>query len=117
MIAALLPLICGVRPNSPIHTIRVVSSRPRCLQVFHQRRPGRIQHPAELLDGSNLLMCVSQPSVTCHAAERDFDERHAALDQPPGQQTALAEQVAAVAIAQLLWLVFQIESLARRRAH
>ena len=35
-------------------------------------------------------------------AERDFHERHAALHKSAGEQAALAEAVAAVAIAQLV---------------
>ena len=51
-----LALILGVRPNSPIQTIRVESSSPRAAQVVHQRRPGRVEHVAELLDRLEVLL-------------------------------------------------------------
>ena len=53
-----------------------------------------------------LSACVSQPKPV---AERDFDERHAALDQPPGEQAALAELAGAVLAAHFVGLVRQIE--------
>ncbi len=43
----------------------------------------------------------------------DLDEARAGLDQPAGQQTALAEGVHAVLLAQLLRLLVQVEGVAR----
>ena len=51
------------------------------------------------------------------AAQADFHKRHAALDQPPRQQTALAELVAAVGVAQDCRLFVQVKRLGGRRAH
>src|SRR5947209_19156915 len=51
------------------------------------------------------------------AAVRDLDEGHAALDQPAREQTALAEQVAAVAIAYRVLLFFDVERLGGRSLH
>jgi hypothetical protein len=47
----------------------------------------------------------------------DADQRHARLDQPPGQETALAEAGAAVALADAGRLAAEVERLAggRRR--
>ena len=43
----------------------------------------------------------------------DGDERDAVLHQPPGHQAALAEPIAAIAIAQLVLLSRQVEGLFR----
>ena len=50
------------------------------------------------------------------AAEVDGDERRAGLDQPPGQQGALAPVVPAVAVAQARFFLVDVEGVARRRA-
>ena len=42
----------------------------------------------------------------------DGDIGHAALDEPPGQQARLPELVAAVAVAELVLLLRQVEDLA-----
>ena len=59
---------------------------------------------------------MSQPRRIV-AAERHLDERHAALDQPAGQQAALAEEVAAVGVAHGGGLVVEVERLGRLAAH
>ena len=40
-------LIFGVRPNSPIATTIVLSSSPRLVEVFEQRRVGVVEHRPE----------------------------------------------------------------------
>ena len=88
-----------MRPNSPIHTISVVSSRPRSFRSSISVAQAGSSDLAEALDRRrSCSACVSQPAE--RDLERDLDERHAALDQPAGQQAALAEQVAAVGVAQ-----------------
>ena len=48
-----------------------------------------------------LLMRVpAERLAAVDARERHLDERHAPLDQPAGEQAALAEQVAAVGVAE-----------------
>ena len=76
----------GVRPNSPIQTISVLVQQAALAQVAIRRRPGGIEDVAQ---AANLLEVVV---VRVPAAERHLDERHAALDQPAGQQTSLAER-------------------------
>ena len=51
-------------------------------------------------------LCVSQPLVV------DGDVGDAALDQPPRHQAGLAERVAAVAVAQVVLLLREVEDLA-----
>src|SRR5207237_9664206 len=48
---------------------------------------------------------------------RDLDEGYAVLDQPPGEQAALAEETAPVGIADRFRLLTQVERLGGRRAH
>src|SRR5262249_32167933 len=79
-------------------------------QVFHQRRPRRVEDAAQTL---NLLEVVV---VRVPAAQRHLDERHTALDEPARQQAALAEQAAAVALAQAVRLLGQVERPGRRVA-
>src|SRR5579883_905498 len=43
--------------------------------------------------------------------ERYFDERHAAFNEPPGQEAALTEKVAAIGIPQFVRLLLEIERL------
>ena len=111
-----LLLILGVRPNSPIQTISVESSRPAAPEVVHQGRPAGVEHAAELLDRLEVLL-VRVPAerlVAVDARERHLDERHPALDQPAGEQAALAERVAAVGVAERGGLVVEVERLDRR---
>ena len=96
----------GVRPNSPIHRIVVLSSRPRSsssvMSVAQPASSSRRQtfHAAEVVG-------VRVPAES--VAERDFDERHAALDEPAGEQAALAEQARSVAAADFVRFVGQVE--------
>ena len=88
------------RPNSLATTISVLSSSFFCFQVDDQRR----QRLVELLDQRVLLQDAVVVNVPAGAVEevevvRDLDEPHARLDQPPGEQAALAE-LAAVGVAQ-----------------
>ena len=101
------PLIFGVRPNSPWQTTSVRVEQAAVLEVGQQRRERGVERTAELLHAVEVVL------VRVPAVERDFDERHAALDQPPREQTALAEQVAAVGVADLGLLVLEVGT--RRR--
>ena len=75
------------------------------MQIGHQRRPGRIEDAALVLDAIEVgLMRV--PTI-----EGNLDKRHAALDEPAGEQAALAKQIAAVAVAQCRFFLRQIEDL------
>ena len=98
-----LGLILGVRPNSPIQTTSVLSSMPVVLQVVDQRGEGRVDLPGELADAVVVLL-VGVPAVGA-----DLDERDAGLDEPAGQQAALAERRAAVGVADRLGLLLQVE--------
>ncbi len=90
-------LILGVRPNSPIQTISVDSNNPAVGQIVDQGRPGRIEHLAQLAHRVEIFgVRVPAQRGIAQSAERDLHERHALLNQPPSQQAALAETVAAV---------------------
>ena len=106
----------GVRPNSPIHTISVLSSRPRSF-----RSPMSVAQPASRtwLKSRTVskLFAVRVPVDAVVSAQRHLDEGYAAFDQAPGQQTALAKPVAAVGVAQFGRFLVEIERLPRGRAH
>ena len=87
-------LIFGVRPNSPIATTSVLASRPRW-----SRSSISAEKPWSN-SGSLRFEAVPDLRVMVPAAVVDRDEPHAALDQPAGQQAALPERVAAIAVAQ-----------------
>ena len=61
----------------------VESSRPRSSQVLEQRRQGGVEH-RDLLPAGDEVLAVPVP-----VAEVEVDDRHAGLDQPPGQQEVL----------------------------
>ena len=87
-------------------------------QVAHQGRPRGVEHPAQALYRIEIVgVRVPAEAAAVEAAQRHLDERHAALHQPAGQQAALAEQVAAVGVAQRVLLVFQVERPAGVAAH
>src|SRR5262249_49774662 len=81
------------------------------LQVFHERRPGRIHRPAQ---GAHLGSVVRMrvPAVECH-----LDEGYLSLDQSTGQQTALAEQISAIGVPHSRFLLAQIKRTRRCRPH
>ena len=96
----------GVRPNSArLHT-SVVSSRPRCARSSIRARVGLVVHRADdvahALDRSERLRPVNVPGDLVEHGQEGVDrhEPHAALDQPPRQQAALAEAGHAVALAE-----------------
>ena len=96
-------LIFGVRPNSPIQTISVESSRPRCFRSSISVAQAGSSTSLRRRTAAKFWPCVSQPKACwlLTPRQRHLDERHPLLDQPPCQQTALAEQVAAIGVAQL----------------
>ena len=77
------------------------------VEVFDQRAVGLVVHRGDdvlhALDRRERLRAVDVPGdLVEHGEERvDRDEPHAGLDQPPGEQAALAEAVHAVALADL----------------
>ena len=96
----------GVRPNSPIHTTRVFASMPRSF-----RSASSVANAGSSVSLS-VLTCSKLFAVRVPAVERDLDERHAAFDQPAGEQAALAEAVPAVGVAELGGLLVQPEAAA-----
>ena len=97
----------GVRPNSPVTTTSVSSSRPRTSRSSSKAdTPRSIGGSSRPLSDLKLAECVSQ---VLHPAHVDLDDRHARLDQPPGQQERLAVHVPAVAVAQPGVFAVQVE--------
>ena len=84
------------------------------IQVFQQGCPGGVEHLAQLLDLLEVLS-VRVPGVAARrgVVERHFDEWHAALHQSAGQKATLAEQIAAVAVAELGIFFIQVKCLGR----
>ena len=68
-----------------------------------------------LSNGQPLLRQAAEDvGVVVPAAVVERDERHAGLDQPPGEQGPLAEAVAAVGVADLVGLAVDVERLLGR---
>ncbi len=55
--------------------------------------------------------------VVLHSAKGDFDERHTAFDEAPGEQAALAEEIAAIGVADAACLLAQVECRASGGSH
>ena len=95
----------GVRPNSPIQTIRVSSSRPRDGEVVDQGRHGLVGGGQEAVLELVEVVAVRVPAAGALAADGlrvvDGDEPDAGLDQAAGQQAALAVGGPAVGVAEL----------------
>ncbi len=95
---------------------------PRCAEVFEERGVGLVVHRADdvahALDRGERLRAVDVPGdLVEHGQEGvDRDEPHAALDQPPREQAALAEPRHAVALAGDGRFSGEVERLARLRA-
>ena len=89
----------GVRPNSPIQMMAVSSSSPRSSRSATSAL-------IALSSSGSLVSCSVREvvGVRVPAAQIDFDERHALLDQPAGHQAAAAEAGLAVPLAALLRL-------------
>ena len=105
-------LIRGVRPNSPIQTIVVVSSSRRCGQVGDQGR-----HPLVQLGEEPLRERVEVVGVGVPAVEGDLDVGDALLHQPPGHQAARAERAPAVGVAHRGRLPVEVEGVLVARVH
>ena len=60
-------------------------------------------------------MDVRIPSVAVAAVVVDCHEARARLDEPPGHQARLAEEMAAVAVTERRRLPFEVEGVARPR--
>src|SRR5258708_39575868 len=69
-------------------------------QVLQQRPPRWIEDAGQFLNVVEIVLVrvPTQSLASLDAIERDFDKRHAALHQPPGEQAPLAELIAAVRI-------------------
>ena len=100
-----LGLILGVRPNSPIQTTSVLLEHAPLLQVGDQGGEPRVDLVGQLADLLVVLL-VGVPAVGA-----DLDEGDAGLDQPAGQQAALAERGPAVGVAERLGLLIEVERL------
>src|SRR5262249_21188714 len=72
-------------------------------QIADQSGERRVHLFAEGLDPGEVVL------VRIPAAGRYLDERDAALDQAPGQQTALAEWVAPVPIADIILFLIHVK--------
>ena len=112
-------LIFGVRPNSPIQTIKRAVEQAARTKVGHQGGPTGVEDTAELLDGVEILRVGVPPQAVraVDGGERHLDERHPALDQPAGQQATLAERVPAVSVVHGGGFLVQVERLGGRRPH
>ena len=112
----------GVRPNSARLQTSVASSIPRWSRSSIERRVGLVVHRADdvphPLDRGERLRAVDVPGDLVEHGQEGVDrhEPHAALDQPPGQQAALAESGHPVALAGRRRLAGQVERLAGLRA-
>ena len=84
----------------------VLESRPRVDEVLQQRGQALVQFRQLAPHGREVLL-VRVPALVV-----DGDVGNAALDQSPGHQARLAEGVAAVAVAKVVFLLRQIEHLA-----
>ena len=78
---------------------------PPALQVGRPARRTRVDLPGELGDPL-LVLLVGVPAVRA-----DLDEGHARLDEPAGEQAALAERVAAVGVTERRRLFVEVERL------
>src|SRR5262245_41995602 len=83
--------------------------QPARREVLDERGERRIQRRAQLLRARAVL------GVRVPAAELDFDEPRARLDEPPRGQACLSERAAAVAVAQLRRLLREIDRLREAR--
>ncbi len=95
--------IRGVRPNSPITITIVESSRPRRSRSSIRVHDGGVQ------DRQHAVHPLLEAGVEVPAAEGQGHEPDARLDQPAGQQGALAPLVPRVAVAEPRVLVLQVE--------
>ena len=108
----------GVRPNSPMAMTRVSSSRPRPLRSSisgRERLVGRwdqvVLEPAEERFRARPSWSVAR--IVLAVVNRD--EPDAGLDQAAGQEHALPELGAAVAVAQLRVFRTQVKRPSHRR--
>ena len=104
VVAAAVPFERGVRPNSAMQTTSVSSSSPRWRRSSSRaekaRSVGGTQHVLEPLGFVDVAVPAGVVRGLVGAAiPVDLHQRDARLDQPAGQQDALAERAAAVAVA------------------
>ena len=71
-----------------------------------------VAQPADVLEVVDVRV-PGQRLIAFGTGQRDLDERHAALDQPAGQQASLAELVAAIGVAEPRRLLVQLERAVR----
>ena len=96
----------GVRPNSPLHQTMVLSSSPRWTG-----RPSKVAIPLSI-SGSFRRIDLEILLVRVPALVVDRDVGNAVLDQPPRHQARLPERVAAIAVAQFLLFLREVEQFA-----
>src|ERR1700730_2730391 len=80
-------------------------------QIGDESREAGVEDRAQRLDGFEVFDVRIPTERTSSIGERDFDEGNAALDQSAGEQTALAELIAAVLRAQALRFFVEVEGL------
>ena len=110
-----------MRPNSPVQTTSVSSSRPRASRSA-QQRGDRLVDFARLAHGAFVGVVVVVPVLGVAAAGDDLHEAHAALDQPARDQAARAEAardllVQAVELPRGLGLLRDVDRLGRGGLH
>ena len=104
-------LICGVRPNSPIHRIVVESRRPRSARSFINVAQPASSSAERVFTALKLSVCVSQPAPPLLVPSETSTTGDAAFDQATGHQASLAEHRTAVLLAKLFRFGRQIEGL------
>ena len=104
-------LILGVRPNSPLTTISVCSSRPRWSgEIVDKSRQALVKRGKQLVLESLEVVVVCVPVV--HASHVHLDDGHLRFDQAACQQHRLAKLVPTVSVAVLFGFARDIKRLA-----
>ena len=131
-----LRLIRGVRPNSPVTTTRVRSSKPRSVQVDEQSRKGFIeprQAPAHAVGTAakgaphSHFAAVHVPTRTGRSDLRiarsgtgpavDGDKSDSRFDEPSGEEQILSQRVHSVPVADGDRFPLELERLAAGLVH
>ena len=99
--AVLVDLGCAAELAQGDHQRRI--EQPALVQILDQRRD-RDSNAA-----MRFLQRLEEVDMMVPSAFVEGDERHAGLDQPPGEQRPLAEPVPTVTIADLVGLVADVE--------
>ena len=109
--------IFGLRPISLVTSTSVVVQQAALVQVVEQRREGPVELRQQAVLQAVEVVAVRVPAAAALAQLVEFlvalpedgDERHARLDQPPGQQHRHGVDARAVPLADRLRLGAQVE--------